>query len=126
MRIFYTKALALCLMFATALVAGCSKNSDPKDPTPNPDPTPEPNVKVYPSSIDVDDTYYVSVGGTTQIYASVLPSNATDKSLRYSSNNPSVATVSASGVITGIKQGSTTMTIMTSNNKSASINVIVE
>lgn len=95
-------------------------------PTPDPTPTPEPNVKVYPSSIDVDDTYYVNVGGTTQIYATVLPSNATDKTLRYSSNNPSVATVSASGVITGIKQGSTTMTIMTSNNKSASINVIVE
>ena len=95
-------------------------------PDPTPTPTPEPNVKVYPSSIDVDDTYYVSVGGTTQIYASVLPSNATDKSLRYSSNNPSVATVSSSGVITGIKKGSTTMIIMTSNNKTAAINVIVE
>ena len=96
-------------------------------PTPQPDPTPTPDpVKVYPSSIDVDDTYYVSVGGTAQIYATVLPNNATDKSLRYSSNNPSVATVSATGVITGIKSGSTSMTIMTSNNKTASINVIVQ
>lgn len=94
------------------------------EPTPTPDPTP--TVKVYPSSIDVDDTYYVGVNGTTQIYATVLPSNATDKSLRYSSNNSSIATVSSSGVITGIRKGSTTMTIMTSNNKTASIYVIVE
>lgn len=96
-------------------------------PTPTPTPTPQPDpVKVYPSSIDVDDTYYVGIGGTTQIYATVLPNNATDKSLRYSSNNPSVATVSSSGVITGVRKGSTTMIIMTSNNKTAAINVIVE
>ena len=98
-------------------------------PTPDPQPTPTdvtPNVKVYPSSIDVDDTYYVSVGGTTQIYASVLPSNATDKTLRYTSSDPRVASVSSSGVLTGVTRGSTTVTITTSNNKSVSISVIVE
>lgn len=54
MRIFYTKALALCLMFATALVAGCSKNSDPKDPTPNPDPTPEPPKELVAGTFEVN------------------------------------------------------------------------
>ena len=103
------------------------------DPTPTPTPTPDPgptdvtpNVKVYPSSIDADDTYYVYAGGTTQIYATVLPSNATDKTLRYSSSDTRVATVSSSGLITGISRGSTTITITTSNNKSISVSVIVE
>ena len=106
-------------------------------PTPTPDPTPQPqpggggtdvnpNINVYPSSIDADDTYYVSLGGTTQIYASVLPSNATDKTLRYSSNDSRIATVSGSGLISGVSRGSTTIIITTSNNKSISVNVIVE
>ena len=105
-------------------------------PTPQPDPTPtvtpsgqtevNSNVTVYPSSIDADDTYYVDVNGTTQIYASVLPSNATDKSLRYSSHDTRIATVTSGGLIRGITRGSTTITITTSNGKSISVNVIVE
>ena len=81
---------------------------------------------MYPSSIEADDTYYVSVNGTNQIYASVLPSNATDKTLYYSSMDSRIATVSSSGLIRGITRGSTTITIRTSNNKSISVSVIVE
>lgn len=105
-------------------------------PTPQPDPTPtvtpsgqtevNSNVTVYPSSIDADDTYYVGVNGTAQIYASVLPSNATDKSLRYSSHDTRIATVTSGGLIRGVSRGSTTITITTSNGKSISVNVIVE
>ena len=118
------------------------------DPTPTPDPVPNPvpdpvpdpvpvkpgnpntnvdsNVTVYPSSIDADDTYYVGVNSSTQIYASVLPSNATDKSLRYTSSDTSIATVTSSGLISGIRRGSTNITITTSNGKSISVYVIVE
>ena len=105
------------------------------DPTPTPTPTPTPdpgptnvdvNVKVYPSSIEVDDTYYVDVNGTAQIYASVLPASATDKTLSYYSNDTRIATVTSSGLIRGITKGSTTITITTSNNKSVSVNVVVE
>ncbi len=95
-------------------------------PTPTPTPDPEPSINVLPSSIDADDTYYVGVNGTTQIYATVLPSNATDKTLRYYSSDSSIASVSSSGLIRGVSRGGTTITITTSNNKSVSVNVIVE
>jgi len=66
-------------------------------------------------------------GGTYQIEATITPSNATNKTLRYTSNNTSVATVSSSGLITGIAGGETTVTVTTTDgsNISKSIDVIV-
>ena len=47
----------------------------------------------------------VDVGKTVQIKATVLPENATDKTLTWSSSNPSIATVNQNGLVTGIKEG---------------------
>lgn len=53
----------------------------------------------------------LSKGGTCQISASVLPSNATEKGLKYSSKNTSVATVSASGAVTAVNYGTTQIVV---------------
>ncbi len=53
----------------------------------------------------------LTVGDASTISASVEPSNATDKSLSWSSSDPSVATVDASGMISAIKAGTTTITV---------------
>lgn len=45
------------------------------------------------------------VGGTETLTATVSPSNATNKSVTWSSSDVSVATVSSTGVISGIKEG---------------------
>jgi len=75
------------------------------------------------------NTTSVSVinGGTYQIEAIISPSNATNKTLRYTSNNTSVATVSSSGLITGISGGETTVTVTTQDGSNISkvIDVIV-
>lgn len=57
----------------------------------------------------------ISVSGTFTITVSIKPSNATDKSITFSSSNPSVATVSPNGLVRGISRGTTKITITSSN-----------
>lgn len=52
----------------------------------------------------------VSKGRTVTISATVKPVNATDKTVNWSSSDPSVATVDAKGKITGVRGGTTTVT----------------
>jgi len=52
----------------------------------------------------------LTVGGTEQITATVTPANATDPTVTWSSNNPSVVTVSSAGMIAAIAEGIATIT----------------
>lgn len=58
-----------------------------------------------PTSITLSGTTSIIAGNTTTLAASVLPSNANNKSVTWASSNTSVATVSSSGVVTGISDG---------------------
>lgn len=62
----------------------------------------------------------LAVGGTQQLTATVLPSNATNKSVSYASNNTGVATVNASGLVTAIANGTATITVTTSDGNKTS------
>jgi uncharacterized protein YjdB len=64
-------------------------------------------VTVSPSSASLE------TGATTTLIATVLPTNATNKTVTWSSSNSSVATVSSSGVVTGIGAGSAVITVTT-------------
>ena len=55
----------------------------------------------------------VNVGSTEQLTATVAPSNATNKSVTWSSSNTSVATVSSNGLVTGVAAGTSTITVTT-------------
>lgn len=52
----------------------------------------------------------IKVGETIQATANVYPENAGDKTVVWTSNDPSIATVDANGNITGISLGETTIT----------------
>jgi uncharacterized protein YjdB len=74
----------------------------------------EPDNIIHPTSVTVSPTTAsVEAGATTTLTATVLPSNATNKSVTWSSSNTSVATVSSSGVVTGVAAGSATITVTT-------------
>ena len=73
-------------------------------------------VTVIDNSILVSDitlnttSTSLKVGGSYQLSATISPKNATDKSVTWSSNNTSVATVSSSGYVTAKAEGSATIT----------------
>lgn len=64
-------------------------------------------------------------GETQTITATVLPENATDKSLTFASDNEAVATVSNAGVVTAVSKGSATITVASASNPAVSKTVAV-
>lgn len=69
----------------------------------------------------------LTVGDEETLTATVLPNNATDKSLTWESNATSVATVNSSGKITAVAAGSATITVKSNsdNTKKATCSVTV-
>ncbi|MDE7451835.1 MAG: Ig-like domain-containing protein, partial [Paramuribaculum sp.] len=65
-------------------------------------------------------------GESTTLKAIITPENATDKTVTWSSSNEAVATVSATGVVTGIKAGTATITASTANGLTATCTVTVK
>jgi len=55
----------------------------------------------------------LTVGGTTNLTATVSPSTATNKSLIWVSGNDSVATVNNNGTVTAVSAGTATITVIT-------------
>lgn len=74
-------------------------------------------VKYIPVSsvkLNVSSEVTLRKGATIALVATVLPSNASDKTVTYKSDNPSIATIDNNGIVTGKGVGRTTITI-TSN-----------
>lgn len=88
MKTNYFAALASAL-----LIAGCAQN--PVEVT---------EVKVTPTSAQI------SKGETVSLTAEVLPDNVEDKTVTWVSSAPEVAQVDATGTVTGIENGSATIT----------------
>ena len=62
----------------------------------------------------------LTVGATETLSATVLPTNATNKAVNWSSSNESVATVSSSGLVTAVAAGSATITATSQANSAKS------
>ena len=76
-------------------------------------------------SIELASIADAYTGVETQLTPNILPTYATDKTLIWSSSNTSVATVSHTGVVKGVAEGTTTITATTSNGKKATCEVTV-
>lgn len=94
-----------------------------KESTPD---TPEvPDVRVTGVKLNIASKS-IAVGESFVLNATVSPSNATMKSVSWSSSDETVATVDADGIVTGLKVGSCKITVATDDgNKTATCEVSV-
>lgn len=82
-----------------------------------PEPEPEIPTIVEVTSVTLNTTTLnLTVGETSQLLATVLPTNATNKTVTWSTANASIATVSG-GLVTAIGEGMTTITAQAGSKK---------
>ena len=111
---FLTLILSLCILGLTA----CGGNNDNN--------IGGGNSTIAVTSVTLNrSSLNLEIGDTVSLYETIYPSNATDKSVTWSSSNTSVATVSY-GTVTAISEGNVTITVTTSNDKTATCYVFVE
>lgn len=115
MRTTFTKTLMAALVSAMALLfaVGCGEKEPPV---------------ISVSGVSINQTNItVKEGESQSLSATVSPSDAQNKAVSWSSSNSSVATVDNSGRVTGVKAGSATITVTTSDGgKTATCSVTVE
>ena len=91
------------------------------------------STTVYVESIKLNqDDFEIDEGQTKNLTATVNPSSATNKTIKWTSSNTEIATIDQySGVLTAVKQGNVTITATTNgidewgDNLTASVNVKV-
>ena len=76
--------------------------------------------------ITTGQTISMKVNGVKRIKYNVLPENATNKSVTFTSSNTNVARVDSNGLVAGVGVGSTIITVKTTNGKTAFVTVNVE
>jgi len=101
------KSLSIYLIIAAAsllLFATCKKDKN-DDPVIN-------EIKVTSITLD-KDTLTLFVDESATLVATVLPINAANKTVTWTSSDPTVVTVRFDGVIKALKQGTATITVTT-------------
>ena len=92
--------------------ASCSVTVNPIQPT---------GIKATPET----STLY-GLNGTVKLSANVMPSNATNKAVTWSSRNTSVATVSSDGTVKAVGYGTTVITATTVNGLTSNCTINVK
>ena len=92
--------------------ASCSVTVNPIQPT---------GIKATPET----STLY-GLNGTVKLSANVMPSNATNKAVTWSSNNTSVATVSSDGTVKAVGYGTAVITAKTVNGLTSNCTINVK
>ena len=107
---------AAALLAAIFCLAGCSTAAQavpqPAETSRSAEATPEPPpAAIVPTSVTLDqEGGILNRGMTWTLRATVLPEDAADKTVRWTSSDASVATIDDAGVITALTPGQTTIT----------------
>ena len=88
--------------------------------------TPSSIIKTTSVQLSSSSIKIVGIGKAEKLTATIKPSNATDKSVTWTSSDTTIATVSSTGVVTSKKPGTTIITVKTKDTgKTATVNVVV-
>ena len=81
---------------------------------------------IFATNISVNPTQMnLFAGSTSQLTATVLPTNASNKAVTWSTNNSQVATVNSSGRVTAVAPGTATITATTTDGTNLSASCVV-
>ncbi|MDR1865673.1 MAG: Ig-like domain-containing protein [Bacteroidales bacterium] len=105
-----TKSSFLCVLALALSIFSCDKKEEKVALQ---------SISIAPASLTL------TVDETGTLTATPLPENADDVSLKWSSNDETIATVSDAGVVTAKKAGSTFVSVRSGNVKSADVAVTV-
>lgn len=100
------KILPLMLFLITVLFTACQKD------------TPDEPEAISITHVLIGESAHIIVGQAITLNPTIIPSDATNKTITFRSTDKDVASVNAEGVITGLKTGKTTI-ILTSVNETA-------
>ena len=94
-----------------------SKTTSSKSTTP---------AKVNPTSVEIDeDDFEILIGESKILSATVLPSNAANKTVTWKSSDKEVVMIDSEGELVAMGVGEATITATTSNGKNTSIKITV-
>lgn len=80
----------------------------------------------YPDKVELDKTSVTLLRGTSvQLTATLNPSAVTNKNVKWTSDNKSVATVDQNGKVTALAKGTAVITVTTANEKTAKATITV-
>ena len=81
---------------------------------------------IFATNISVNPTQMnLFAGSTSQLTATVLPTNASNKAVTWSTNNSQVATVNSNGRVTAVAPGTATITATTTDGTNLSASCVV-
>lgn len=82
------------------------------------------NIPVTSVKMSISSTS-MTQGDTLLLTVKINPSNATNRTIKWSSTNTAIATVSGNGTVTAVQTGSCVITAKTSNNKTSKCSIKV-
>lgn len=122
MKIKFLKSLLFPILGVTAISSIAVTSTSCGSDSGNPDSDDATTIAVTSVEIDESDLIFSQedIGKTHQLHATVLPENATDKNLIWSSSNTDVAIVDIfSGQIVILKEGTAEITVKSQQNEKA-------
>jgi uncharacterized protein YjdB len=90
--------------------------------------TAQSSIKVTPvihvTSVLLDSTITIGLSTSRNLTATVLPANALNKNVSWASSDTTVARINSSGLVTGLKLGTTTITVTTEDGAKTATGVL--
>ena len=102
----------MAVVFSVAMFASCSDDDENNGGT------------VAVTGVTIQETLPLGVDSTFTLVATIAPEDATNKSVTWASDDETVATVDANGVVTGVAEGTANITVTTVDGKFSDVCIV--